>query len=183
LEPEPYSSLTSKSPVSTCDPARTSTSTTLPSFSAYTVDSIFIASGRLHAIGAGFLIHEIQQNSDTTYRVFDWNRAGLDGKARELHIDESMQSIDFHDFTPPLAHVETGTVAACEHFRVEKKILTAPQDLRPSGDFALVTIVGGRATCCGQIYQCGEFFLLPANDAPPVSPADGSCTVLVTTIP
>jgi mannose-6-phosphate isomerase len=146
-------------------------------------DSIFIPSGRLHAIGEGNLIVEIQQNSDTTYRVFDWNRAGLDGKARELHIDESMQSIDFHDFTPPLAHVETGTVAACEHFRVEKTILTAPQDLRPGGDFALVTVVGGRATCGGHIYQCGEFFLLPANDALPVSPADGSCTVLVTTIP
>jgi mannose-6-phosphate isomerase len=146
-------------------------------------DSIFIPSGRLHAIGEGNLIVEIQQNSDTTYRVFDWNRAGLDGKARELHIDESMQSIDFHDFTPPLAHVETGTVAACEHFRVEKKILTAPQDLRLPGDFALVTVVGGRATCGGHIYQCGEFFLLPANDALPVSPGDGSCTVLVTTIP
>ena len=146
-------------------------------------DSIFIPSGRLHAIGEGNLIVEIQQNSDTTYRVFDWNRAGLDGKARELHIDESMQSIDFLDFTPPLAHLETGTIAACEHFRVEKKILTAPQDLRPTGDFALVTIVGGRATCGGQIYQCGEFFLLPANDAPSVSPANGSCTVLVTTIP
>jgi hypothetical protein len=66
---------------------------------------------------------------------------------------------------------------------VEKKILTAPEDLQPSGDFALVTIVGGRATCGGQIYHCGEFFLLPANDALPVSPADGSCTVLVTTIP
>ena len=45
-------------------------------------DSIFIASGRLHAIGAGFLIHEIQQNSDTTYRVFDWNRRGRDGTLR-----------------------------------------------------------------------------------------------------
>jgi hypothetical protein len=42
---------------------------------------------------------------------------------------------------------------------------------------------GGRATCGGQIYQRGELFLLPANDAPPVSPADGSCTLLVTTIP
>ncbi len=146
-------------------------------------DSIFIPSGRLHAIGEGNLIVEIQQNSDTTYRVFDWNRAGLDGKARELHIDESMQSIDFLDFTPPLAHVETGTISACEHFRVEKRILTAPQDLRPTGDFALVTVVGGHATCGGQVCHPGEFFLLPANDAPPISPANGSCSVLVTTIP
>src|SRR5690606_30905891 len=57
-------------------------------------DSIFIPSGRLHAIGAGFLIHEIQQNSDTTFRVFDWNRLGLDGKPRDLHVGQSLASID-----------------------------------------------------------------------------------------
>ena len=43
-------------------------------------------------------ILEIQQNSDTTYRVFDWGRRGLDGKLRELHVEESLQSIDFEDF-------------------------------------------------------------------------------------
>jgi mannose-6-phosphate isomerase class I len=47
---------------------------------------------------SGFLIHEIQQNSDTTYRVFDWNRLGLDGKPRQLHVEQSMASIDFNDF-------------------------------------------------------------------------------------
>ena len=57
-------------------------------------ESIFIPSGRLHAIGAGFLIYEIQQNSDTTYRVFDWNRVGLDGTPRDLHVEESMTSIN-----------------------------------------------------------------------------------------
>ena len=46
-----------------------------------------IPSGRLHAIGAGLLIYEIQQNSDTTYRVYDWNRPGIDGKPRELHVE------------------------------------------------------------------------------------------------
>src|SRR5215210_1622800 len=49
-------------------------------------DAMFIPSGRLHAIGAGNLIVEVQQNSDTTYRVFDWNRIGLDGKTREIHL-------------------------------------------------------------------------------------------------
>ena len=65
-------------------------------------DAMFLPSGRLHAIGAGNVIFEIQQNSDTTYRVFDWNRAGLDGKPRELHIDQSLLSIDFQDFEPRL---------------------------------------------------------------------------------
>jgi mannose-6-phosphate isomerase len=63
-------------------------------------DAMFLPSGRLHAIGAGNVIFEIQQNSDTTYRVFDWNRTGLDGKPRELHIGPSLASIDFSDFEP-----------------------------------------------------------------------------------
>ncbi|HSY44078.1 MAG TPA: hypothetical protein VK811_09200, partial [Candidatus Acidoferrum sp.] len=65
-------------------------------------DTMFLPSGRVHAIGAGLVIFEIQQNSDTTYRVFDWNRVGLDGKPRELHIPQSLASIDFNDFEPPL---------------------------------------------------------------------------------
>ncbi len=63
-------------------------------------DAMFLPSGRVHAIGAGLVIFEIQQNSDTTYRVFDWNRVGLDGKPRALHIPESLASIDFKDFEP-----------------------------------------------------------------------------------
>ncbi len=65
-------------------------------------DAIFLPSGRVHAIGAGLVIFEIQQNSDTTYRVFDWNRIGLDGRPRQLHIAESLASINFEDFEPAL---------------------------------------------------------------------------------
>lgn len=65
-------------------------------------DTMFLPSGRVHAIGAGLVIFEIQQNSDTTYRVFDWNRVGLDSKPRELHVSQSLASIDFNDFEPAL---------------------------------------------------------------------------------
>ncbi|MCS7338753.1 MAG: class I mannose-6-phosphate isomerase, partial [Verrucomicrobiae bacterium] len=65
-------------------------------------DAVFLPAGRVHAIGAGIVIFEIQQNSDTTYRVFDWNRLGLDGRPRQLHIAESLQSINFNDFEPRL---------------------------------------------------------------------------------
>jgi mannose-6-phosphate isomerase len=65
-------------------------------------DVMFLPSGRVHALGAGLVIFEIQQNSDTTYRVFDWNRKGLDGKPRELHVAQSLASIDFNDFEPRL---------------------------------------------------------------------------------
>jgi mannose-6-phosphate isomerase len=73
-------------------------------------DAMFLPSGRVHAIGAGLVIFEIQQNSDTTYRVFDWNRVGLDGKPRELHVAQSLASIDFDDFEPGL--VDSGFSAA-----------------------------------------------------------------------
>jgi mannose-6-phosphate isomerase len=65
-----------------------------------TGDAMFLPSGRIHAIGPGLVIFEIQQNSDTTYRVFDWNRVGLDGKPRELHVEQSLASIDFNDYEP-----------------------------------------------------------------------------------
>jgi mannose-6-phosphate isomerase len=63
-------------------------------------DAMFLPSGRVHAIGAGLVIFEIQQNSDTTYRVFDWNRVDAKGKPRQLHVKESLECIDFSDFEP-----------------------------------------------------------------------------------
>jgi mannose-6-phosphate isomerase len=79
---------------------------------------MFLPSGRVHAIGDGLVIFEIQQNSDTTYRVFDWNRVGLDGQPRELHIAQSLASIDFNDFEPKL--VETQFVADGQ---IQKRLL------------------------------------------------------------
>jgi mannose-6-phosphate isomerase len=72
-------------------------------------DAMFLPSGRVHAIGAGLVLFEIQQNSDTTYRVFDWNRVGLDGKPRELHIAQSLASIDFTDYEPSLVETQFST--------------------------------------------------------------------------
>jgi mannose-6-phosphate isomerase len=65
-------------------------------------DAMFLPSGRVHALGAETVIFEVQQNSDTTYRVFDWNRLDRGGQRRELHVPQSLASIDFSDFEPPL---------------------------------------------------------------------------------
>ena len=83
-------------------------------------DAMFIPSGRIHAIGTGNLIVEVQQNSDTTYRVFDWNRLGLDGEPRTLHIRESLESIDFHDPEPKIAQPDGDVIVSCEFFQVER---------------------------------------------------------------
>jgi mannose-6-phosphate isomerase len=58
-------------------------------------DLFFIPAGRIHAIGAGIMLCEIQQSSDVTYRLFDWDRPGLDGKPRDLHTEEGLDAIDF----------------------------------------------------------------------------------------
>lgn len=69
-------------------------------------DAMFLPSGRIHALGANMVIFEIQQNSDTTYRVFDWNRVGADGRPRELHVDQALACIDFADYEPGLVTAE-----------------------------------------------------------------------------
>ncbi|WP_309386747.1 type I phosphomannose isomerase catalytic subunit [Cerasicoccus frondis] len=77
-------------------------------------ESMFVRSGRMHAIDGGNLILEIQQNSDTTYRVYDWGRVGLDGKPRQLHIDESLKCINFNDFEPETIKPQPGTQTLVE---------------------------------------------------------------------
>lgn len=135
--------------------------------------SIFIPSGRLHAIGAGLLIHEIQQNSDTTYRVFDWNRKGLDGLPRPLHIDQSLDCIDFDDWEPrmdsPQASQQGTLLASCPFFTVKKhqfpsKHLFTP--IQPS-HFSIIHMLDGVCIDCQlQTYQPGDVFLLPAGNCP-----------------
>jgi len=146
-------------------------------------DAMFIPSGRVHAIGAGNLIVEVQQNSDTTYRVFDWNRLGLGGKPRELHVAESMASINFDDVEPRIAEPQGEVLVECREFRVERWALDGPRSV-PGPGFAIITVVDGRVECAGRTFERGAFFLLPASatDRELRPLAEGS-RVLRTTIP
>jgi mannose-6-phosphate isomerase len=69
-------------------------------------DAVFIPGGRVHAIGAGCMMLEVQQNSNTTYRVYDWNRVGSDGQSRPLHIEQAQQCIKWDDDNDPLVAPE-----------------------------------------------------------------------------
>lgn len=146
-------------------------------------DAMFIPSGRVHAIGAGNLIVEVQQNSDTTYRVFDWNRLGLDGKPRELHVGESMESINFDDVEPSTAAAQGETIVDCPLFHVEKWVLTAPRTSEGPG-FAIFTVVDGCVECGGRAFERGSFFLLPACAAArELKPLTPGASVLRTSVP
>ncbi len=149
-------------------------------------DTIFIPSGRIHAIGAGNVILEVQQNSDTTYRVFDWNRVGLDGKPRELHIEASIRSTNFGDFEPQLTPQRMGTLVDDQLFRVERhSLIDAPLRLAEDGRFAIVFCVSGEVLCAGRKFRSGELFLVPANlrGAECRAVPDSTADVVVTTLP
>lgn len=135
-------------------------------------DSMFLPSGRVHAIGAGLVIFEIQQNSDTTYRVFDWNRVGLDGQPRELHIPQSLASIDFNDFEPALTTGEETTSAnfrsrlLVQHplFVVEQFRVTNPGNINLSRQrMQIIGVVSGEVRAGDAVCRAGEFCLLPAS--------------------
>jgi mannose-6-phosphate isomerase len=124
---------------------------------AHTGDSLFVPSGRLHALGRGLLIYEIQQNSDTTYRVFDWNRLGLDGKPRDLHVAQSLQCIDFTDVEPALSRGED-LLAVSEHFRVTRA-RTGSRGRRDGGRL-IVPIT--ETQWAGKTLRPGQLMLSPA---------------------
>lgn len=140
-------------------------------------DAIFLPSGRVHAIGAGNVIFEIQQNSDTTYRVFDWNRLGLDGRPRELHLEEALESINFEDFEPGLISRDTTTEGVGKRrilvrsplFGVDHWKLESGVDWRMTGSgMQIVGVVNGYLevrdveTEMSLELNPGEFCLVPA---------------------
>ena len=129
-------------------------------------DSLFVRSGRLHAIDAGNLILEIQQNSDTTYRVYDWGRVGLDGQPRQLHVEESLKSIDFADSEPELLHPSgpESLLADCGEFRLRRLELPAGACLAfTAGEEPriLSVVEGSLAEAGGGTVTRGDNILLP----------------------
>ncbi len=156
----------------------------LHSFDAHEGDCVFLPSGRIHAIGGGNVIVEVMQNSDTTYRVFDWNRAGLDGRPRKLHLEEAMRSIHFEDFSPGVVPRHGETRVECRFFRIEELNLHSPRSALHSARFAIFTVLRGKVECDGTVFQPGDFFLVPACfPQAMVIPVDGPADVLRTTLP
>ena len=138
-------------------------------------DTMFLPSGRVHAIGDGLVIFEIQQNSDTTYRVFDWNRVGLDGRPRELHLAQSLASIDFDDFEPKLAgttyqngtHFKSRVLVQDPLFNVNEVVAesSTPIALAESQLHIVAVVKGSLTVDPGQhsvALRSGQFGLIPA---------------------
>jgi mannose-6-phosphate isomerase len=140
-------------------------------------DAYYINSGTVHAIGGGNLLLEIQQNSNTTYRISDWGRVGLDGKPRELHIEEALQSVNFADRSSPRicgpsdsAHHNRKfpIVNRCPFFKVEDLRLVENWMDRTDGEsLHLITSINHSITIEGKgddvIVERGRSCIIPAN--------------------
>jgi mannose-6-phosphate isomerase len=141
-------------------------------------DTMFLPSGRVHAIGDGLVIFEIQQNSDTTYRVFDWNRVGLDGRPRELHVAQSLASIDFNDFEPKLVPAFYRQASGFKFrqlvedplFNVQELVFESAGSVRLAGQYLrIIAVVKGSAEVTGGEGEIsiqlepGQFGLIPAS--------------------
>ena len=131
-------------------------------------DSVLVESGRIHAIDGGNLILEIQQNSDTTYRVYDWGRVDHDNRPRTLHIEESLKSINFNDINPTLLSTQNSQgiliLADCKFFRIKKysfekgtKINLKVADI----DCSIIHLISGSIQIGADLIKKGEQVLSP----------------------
>ncbi len=128
----------------------------------------FLPAGTAHSIGAGLLIAEIQTPSDTTYRVFDFNRVDDAGRARDLHIEEALESIHFDASGDNLSVTSAGRLVDCEYFKIDKgtqgkgsEVLLSPQKMKT------LIIVSGFGTIIGTNgfgveFEAGDCLLVPA---------------------
>lgn len=147
-------------------------------FPARPGDCILIPAGTVHAIGAGVVLAEIQQMSDATFRVFDWDRLGNDGKARPLHKVEALAAIDFDagPINPMVGEPEThpwGTrepLVRCPYFSLERYRFQRPIFPGSADRFTILVGLGGSALVGGpgnnQRLEFGQTILLPAALGP-----------------
>jgi mannose-6-phosphate isomerase len=147
-------------------------------------NGMFLPAGRFHAVGAGNLLIEIQQNSDTTYRVFDWNRVDEHGKARELHVDQALQCIDLNDCKPQLVQPKGELLVRHKLFEIQKWKLDKPRKVAPPGQFAIIFCLSGSLRCADVDLARGEFFLVPASlQDRQLRPGESGTSLLRVTIP
>jgi len=141
----------------------------------------FLPAGTVHVIGAGLLIAEIQTPSDTTYRVFDWNRLQDNGSGRQLHIAEALESIHFNQNPDELTVATSGRLVDSDVFKVDK---SEEALLNPCQMKILIIIAGsGRITSPASeiFFSKGQTILIPAAFNGSIK-SDNKCSYLSVTI-
>lgn len=132
-------------------------------------DVFFLPAGRIHAIGGGCYIAEIQQTSDITYRIYDYGRLGLDGKPRQLHTQEAKDAIDYTVYPDYRTHYvakpdEDVEIVKCNFFTTTLLDLTRPFEKKVDSDFLIVMCMEGAGKVNGTPMKAGEAALLMNED-------------------
>lgn len=146
-------------------------------------DCIFIPAGTVHALGAGLLIAEIQQASDTTYRLFDWNRLGPDGRPRPLHVQQGLDVIDFNagPVRPQSAqrtgHSSTERLATCDKFVLDRWRLEGDQQMGGDKRFHILSVIEGEAMLRRKDPADEEPLLMPRGQTVLIPAAAGPVSV------
>ena len=123
-------------------------------------DTFIINPGTIHAIGAGVRLIEIQQNSDLTYRLFDYNRLDKDGNPRELHIEKALKVIDFSKYN--FTKNQDSVLADNQYFKVRRKSFSGELEIKANRDsFVSFTFIDGKGTVNNIIYNKFDTFFLP----------------------
>lgn len=144
-------------------------------------DIFFIPPGTIHAIGKGIVLCEIQQNSNTTYRVYDYDRRDKDGNPRELHVEKAVDVANLKP-TKPTPKAENGILASCNYFTVEAKGCTDTATITLTEDsFRAVNIVAGEGVLSLEDEQLsvtkGDCIFIPAMDAEVT--VKGNCELVI----
>jgi mannose-6-phosphate isomerase len=156
-------------------------------------DTIFVPAGTVHAINAGIMLFEIQQTSDLTYRVYDYDRRDAQGNPRELHIEKSLDVIDYHAASQaqvPAIALGNGQelLVTCPYFRMERWDLAKPlEHTTDPSSFVILTVIEGTARFTsphGELHLArGESVVLPANLGSYTLAPHPSAAVLICTVP
>lgn len=151
-------------------------------------DCYLIKAGTVHAIGAGCVICEIQQSSNVTYRVYDYNRRGADGKLRQLHVDKAVDVINFKAFSDETNRGEyeklngnNGAIrelTACKYFRCRELKLTGTYIETNADTFTAIDFVSGEGEINGKKFTPGDSFFTPCGEEIKIS---GEGTAILTT--
>lgn len=129
-------------------------------------DVYFIPSGTIHAIGAGVVIFEIQQNSTLTYRLYDYMRRDKDGNLRELHVDKAMKVSLLEPYRgSEFDKNDESLIGTCEYFETRKYQLNFTKNIFnvENDSFLSITCVGGTGTIEGEKISLGDTFFIPAG--------------------
>jgi mannose-6-phosphate isomerase len=136
----------------------------LHSFTPSAGDFVFLPAGTVHAVGGGVLLAEIQETSDATFRLFDWNRKDANGQRRPLHIEEALASIHW-DQGPiePIAAIEARDLVKCCPFEIERLQRTADFTLGDADRLQTLIVTQGQGRFDnGEFFMPGDVWVLPA---------------------